>query len=115
MATNLVGERCTACHADAPRVTEAEIAELLPLIPEWTVIEVEGVPRLERTYRLPSFRAALDFAAKVGDLAEAEDHHPTMQISWGRVRVTWWTHAIRWLHRNDFIMAAKTDEAFAAG
>jgi len=115
MATALGGERCTACHKDAPRATAAEIAQLSAFVPAWALKEVEGVPRLERTFRLPSFRAALDFANTVGDLAEAEDHHPTLLIAWGRVRVTWWTHAIGGLHRNDFVMAAKTDELFGAG
>jgi 4a-hydroxytetrahydrobiopterin dehydratase len=50
------------------------------------------------------------FALRVGELAEAEDHHPAILIEWGRVSVTWWTHAIKGLHINDFICAAKTDQ-----
>jgi 4a-hydroxytetrahydrobiopterin dehydratase len=110
MSTNLSGERCTACHKDAPRVTGAEIAELKPLVPEWEIIEVDGVPRLERSYRFSSYPAALAFTQAVGEAAEREDHHPAILTEARRVRVTWWTHAIRNLHRNDFIMAAKTDE-----
>jgi 4a-hydroxytetrahydrobiopterin dehydratase len=110
----LVNERCTACRKDSPRVTETEIAELSPQIPEWTIVEVDGVPRLERTFRFQSYPETLAFVQRCGELAEEEGHHPVMLVEWGKVRVSWWTHAIKWLHRNDFIMAAKTD-ALAAG
>ncbi len=109
MSTRLTGETCTACRKDSPRVTDAEIAELKPFIPEWELNEVDGVPRLERTFRFKTYREALAFTLRVGELADAEDHHPVIVTEAGRVRVTWWTHAIRFLHRNDFIMAAKTD------
>jgi 4a-hydroxytetrahydrobiopterin dehydratase len=105
----LTGERCEACRRDSPRVTEAEIAELKPLIPEWELVEREGIPRLERVFRFPDFPQALAFTQRVGELAEEEGHHPALLTEWGRVTVTWWTHKIRGLHRNDFIMAAKTD------
>lgn len=114
MSTPLTGERCTACRKDSPRVTEAEIAQFKPHIPEWEINEVDGVPRLERTYRFKTYPDALAFAQRVGEAAEDEGHHPVMTVEARRVRVSWWTHAINWLHRNDFIMAAKTDEIFAA-
>ena len=106
---DLVNERCVACRRDAPRVTEAEVSELKPLVPEWEMVEREGIPRLERLFRFPDFAEALAFTRRVGELAEAEGHHPALLTEWGRVTVTWWTHKIRGLHRNDFIMAAKTD------
>jgi 4a-hydroxytetrahydrobiopterin dehydratase len=109
----LVEERCVACRKDAPRVTDAEIAELKPLIPDWSLEERDGIPRLERTFRFPNFVEALAFTQRVGEAAEAEGHHPAILTEWGRVRVTWWTHKIRGLHRNDFIMAAKTDRLAA--
>jgi 4a-hydroxytetrahydrobiopterin dehydratase len=111
--STLQESRCTACRADAPRVTDEEIAELKPQIPEWEVVERDGIPRLECTFRLKNFAQALDFTNKVGALAEAEGHHPAILTEWGRVTVTWWTHKIRGLHRNDFIMAAKTDRLAA--
>jgi len=83
---------------------------LLPLVPGWTLIEREGIPRLERVIRFKKFAQALAFTQRVGELAEAEAHHPTILTEWGRVTVTWWTHKIRGLHRNDVIMAAKTDD-----
>jgi 4a-hydroxytetrahydrobiopterin dehydratase len=100
---------CTACRADAPRVTDEEIAELKPQIPDWQIDERDGIRRLERVFRLKDFAQALEFTNRVGALAEAEGHHPALLTQWGSVTVTWWTHKIRGLHRNDFIMAAKTD------
>jgi 4a-hydroxytetrahydrobiopterin dehydratase len=111
--TSLTQERCVACRKDSPRVTDAEIAELKPQIPEWNIIEREGIPRLERTYRFQNFVEALAFTNKVGALAEEEGHHPAILTEWGRVTVSWWTHKIKGLHRNDFIMAAKTDQLYA--
>jgi 4a-hydroxytetrahydrobiopterin dehydratase len=90
-------------------VTEAEIAELKPTVPEWQIVERDGIPRLERTYQFPDFVQALAFTNRVGEIAEEEGHHPAILTEWGKVTVAWWTHKIRGLHRNDFIMAAKTD------
>lgn len=112
--TSLTQERCVACRRDSPRVTEDEIAELRPQIPEWSMVERDGVPRLERTYRFPDFAAALDFTNRVGAIAEEEGHHPMLVTEYGRVGVAWWTHKIKGLHRNDFIMAAKTDKLYAS-
>ncbi|MBV8900488.1 MAG: 4a-hydroxytetrahydrobiopterin dehydratase [Verrucomicrobia bacterium] len=105
----LTNEKCTACRRDSPRVTEAEIGELKPNIPDWMLVEREGIQRLERVFRFTNFTGALDFTNRVGALAEAEGHHPAILTEWGRVTVTLWTHKIRGLHRNDFIMAAKVD------
>uniref|UniRef100_UPI000476E09F 4a-hydroxytetrahydrobiopterin dehydratase n=1 Tax=Kamptonema formosum TaxID=331992 RepID=UPI000476E09F len=109
MAT-LAQEKCTACHKNAPRATEEEIAQLKPQIPDWKIVERDGVPRLERTYKFSDFKTALAFTNRIGELAEAEGHHPALLTEWGKVTAIWWTHAIRGLHRNDFIMAANTDE-----
>ncbi len=108
--TNLTQERCVACRKDSPRVTDAEITELKPHIPEWNVVERDGVPRLERMYRFKNFIQALEFTSKVGALAEEEGHHPAILTEYGKTTVSWWTHKIKGLHRNDFIMAAKTDQ-----
>ena len=101
--------KCQACRQDSPRVTEQGIKELLPQLPEWALVERSGIQRLERVYGFDDFANALLFTNKVGDAAEQEGHHPALLTEWGRVTVTWWTHVIRGLHRNDFIMAAKTD------
>lgn len=110
--TQLYQEKCVACRRDSPAVTAAEIDELRPTVAAWELQDDAGVPRLDRVFRFPNFQQALDFTNAVGELAEAEGHHPKLVTEWGRVGVTWWTHKIRNLHRNDFIMAAKTDHLF---
>jgi 4a-hydroxytetrahydrobiopterin dehydratase len=107
--TILSSERCVACRCDSPQVTEAEIPELKREIADWHLVERDGIARLERVFDFLSFAQALVFTNRVGALAEDEGHHPALLTEWGRVTVTWWTHKIRGLHRNDFIMAAKTD------
>jgi 4a-hydroxytetrahydrobiopterin dehydratase len=74
--TELAAQHCEACRRGSPTVTEAEIAELTPQIPDWELREVDGVPRLERTFRFPDFASALAFTSRVGAIAEAEGHHP---------------------------------------
>jgi 4a-hydroxytetrahydrobiopterin dehydratase len=111
--STLLESQCTACRADAPQVTDAEITELKPQIPDWQIVERDGIQQLERVFRLKNFAQALDLTNKVGALAESEGHHPALLTQWGSVTVTWWTHKIRGLHRNDLIMAAKTDRLAA--
>ena len=102
-------ERCIACRRDSPRVSDAELVELRPQIPEWKLIEGEGITRLERVFRFRNFADAVAFTNRIAALAEGEGHHPAILTEWGRVTVTLWTHKIRALHRNDFVMAAKID------
>jgi 4a-hydroxytetrahydrobiopterin dehydratase len=109
---DLAEMRCVPCKGDEPTVTDEEMRGYRKEVPEWKVIEREGVKHLERQFKFKDFSEALDFTIEVGDLAEEEDHHPVITTEWGKVKVTWWTHAIGGLHRNDFIMAAKTDELY---
>ena len=103
---------CTACRGDAPRLTEPEIAEMIPQVPDWRIVRRDDIERLERVFRFDDFERALAFTNRVGRLAEAENHHPAILTEWGKVTVTWWTHKIGGLHRNDFIAAAKTDKLY---
>lgn len=103
-------ETCEACRADSPRVTSEERTELEPQIPDWEVLDDGGVEKLRRVFKFPDFARALEFTNRVGEMAERENHHPALLTEWGRVTVTWWTHKIKGLHRNDFRAAAKTDE-----
>jgi 4a-hydroxytetrahydrobiopterin dehydratase len=112
---SLAAEACAACRPGAPAVGDSEAAALLREIPEWRVVERDGVRRLERVFGFPDFVSALAFTNAVGALAEANAHHPALSTEWGRVTVEWWTHTIRGLHRNDFVMAAKTDVAYGRG
>ncbi len=108
----LIQLKCEACRVGAPQVTEAEAAEYQKQVPDWVIVERDGVKRLERAYQFKNFVTALTFTNKVGEIAEQEGHHPAILTEWGKAAVAWWTHKIRGLHRNDFIMAAKTDEVY---
>jgi 4a-hydroxytetrahydrobiopterin dehydratase len=110
----LATQTCVACRGGEPPMTDAEIRRLAPEVPHWQVSDRDGIKRLERVFRFADFRAALAFTTRVGEIAEEQGHHPALLTEWGRVTVTWWTHKIKGLHRNDFIMAAKSDELYAA-
>ena len=108
----LAREKCVACRRDSPRVTDEDIAEMHPAVPDWQLTEVDDIKRLDRTFKVDGFARAMALAAQVGEAAEEEGHHPRLTVEWGRLNVAWWTHKIRGLHRNDFIMAAKTDRLY---
>ena len=111
MNENLLSQqKCQACHAGAPLVSDQELAQLIKQIPEWTAVVNGGVMQLQRVFKFKNFKRAIDFTNRVGDMAEAEEHHPAILTEWGKVTVTWWTHKIKGLHQNDFICAAKTDK-----
>ena len=111
--TALTEMRCVACRSDAPAATPEEIDAWMAEVPEWDLVKVQDIPRLRRAFRFPNFVKALDFTNLVGSLVEEEGHHPRITTEWGKVTVTIWTHAIKNLHRNDFILAAKIDQALA--
>jgi 4a-hydroxytetrahydrobiopterin dehydratase len=102
-------EQCEACRAGAPLVGRDEQLVLLTEIPLWSVQTFDSIERLVREFTFSDFVQAQSFANAVADLAEALNHHPKIVLEWGRVEVSWWTHKIRGLHRNDFVAAAKTD------
>jgi 4a-hydroxytetrahydrobiopterin dehydratase len=109
---NLTAGKCVACRAGEPTLTDAEIEDLLLQVQQWQVKEVDGMKRLEKVFKFKNFSEALEFTNKVGAIAEAENHHPLIMTEWGRVTLQWWTHIIKGLHKNDFIMAAKSDEIY---
>ena len=107
--SELAKGECVPCRGGVPTLTAAEIEALLREVPSWRVAEVEGIKRLSREFKTDDFAAAMDLAVRIGELAEREQHHPDLHVAWGRLRVEVWTHKIRGLHRNDFILAAKVD------
>jgi 4a-hydroxytetrahydrobiopterin dehydratase len=115
MMTELAKDGCEPCRKGAPTVTDEEAEALHREVPAWSILERDGEKRLERVFTFPDFAAALAFTNRIGAIAEAEGHHPALLTEWGRVTVGWWTHKIGGLHRNDFVMAAKTDAEFGAG
>ena len=110
--SELIKGSCAPCRGGVATLTDAEVEALMPQVPLWRVETKDAVKRLSREFAFADFRSAMAFAVKVGELAEQEDHHPELQVSWGRVVVETWTHKIRGLHQNDFILAAKTDRLF---
>ena len=109
----LLEQKCVPCTGSLPPATEEEIDTYKTQIPDWEIITVSGELRLQRVYKFADFKSALAFTNSVGEIAEAEGHHPALLTEWGQVTVTWWTHAINGLHQNDFIMAAKSDRLYA--
>ena len=107
---DLSKQSCEACRADAPKISDEDLKLMMPNIPDWSVIVIDGVMQLSREFDFNDFAQALAFTNRVGEIAEAEDHHPAILTEWGKVTVTWWSHKIRGLHKNDLIMAARTDE-----
>ena len=111
MSSALWEQTCVPCRGTAQPLTEEDLNRCLRELPDWTVVEEEGVRKLTRSYTFPDFRRAMEFANRVGALAEEANHHPRLCTEWGAVTVMWWTHSINDLHRNDCIMAARTDRA----
>lgn len=113
MDQKLAQMKCSACRGDEPPLSDQELEHYLPEVPEWDLVEEDGIKKLRRTFPFSNFVEALDFTNQVGDAAEEEGHHPIITLTWGEATVTWYTHKIKGLHENDFIMAAKTDELYA--
>lgn len=101
--------KCEVCKVGAPLATEAQIGEFKLKIPEWNIIEEKNIKKLVREFRFNNFKETLAFVNEIGKLAEEQGHHPKMLVEYNRLTVWWWTNKIKGLHRNDFIMAAKTD------
>ncbi len=122
MSNSLADMKVEAASSETKPLVEDQLDELRREIVDWSVVSVDGVQRLRRTFEFPDFAQALEFTSAVGALAEREWHHPEIltshveqasEIGWGRVTVTWATMIIEALHRNDFVMAAKTDRLYA--
>jgi len=112
--TDYESRHCEACRADAPLATPEATRAFLGRHPNWALRTMDDIDRICRTYRFRNFADALSFANAIGALAEAEGHHPALLVEWGQVRVEWWSHKIKGLHENDFIMAAKCDQIHMA-
>ena len=107
MSTSLTEKTCTPCRGGVAPLTQAQALHYGAETPDWTL--VDEARRIERTFRVRNFREALSLVQKVGELAEAEGHHPDIRFGWGYATVSLRTKKINGLHENDFIMAAKID------
>lgn len=108
--SDLSKKSCVPCKGGEPPLTAEEIEKKLQEVPDWQLENDNDVPCLRRRFGFKNFADALAFTDAVGELAEEQGHHPRLVTEWGSVTVDWWTHKIKGLHENDFIMAAKTDE-----
>ena len=110
--TDLAAEKCSPCAGGVEPLTNPQITELLQRLDNgWQVIENRY---LEKQYKFKDFAQALQFVNKVGDLAEQQGHHPDIHLAWGKVKLTIWTHKIKGLHQNDFILAAGADKFYTS-
>lgn len=100
---------CEILHAHTSKVTDDELKCLITKILDWNIELRDGIKQLEKVFSFADFHQAILFTNKIGEIADQEDHHPSLLTEWGKVTVTWWSHELKGLHKNDFIMAAKTD------
>jgi 4a-hydroxytetrahydrobiopterin dehydratase len=107
MATTLASKTCVPCRGGVPALKGAELKSLQTQVPDWQVVNEH---HLHRAYTFPDFKTALDFVNRVGALAEEQGHHPDIDLTWGKVEITIWTHKISGLTESDFILAAKVEE-----
>ena len=111
---SLENEKCVPCKGGVPTLSDSEIDKFSRQLQKgWQVAEKDGIKRLEKSFKFNDFAEALAFTNRIGEAAETQGHHPDILTEWGKTTVTWWTHKINGLHKNDFIMAAKTDELYA--
>ncbi len=103
----LAERTCVPCRGGVAPLTEEEGKAYLCQAPGWD-LEDKGT-RIERTFRFRDFAGALAFVNRIGELAEAQGHHPDIRFGWGYCTVSFRTHRIGGLHENDFIMAAKVN------
>lgn len=106
----LAALKCVPCRGGVPPLADSRIKEMLPAVPGWTRIKDEGIGKIQREFKFKDFKASMAFVNQVADIAEEQGHHPNILIDWNKVTLTLWTHAIKGLFDNDFIMAAKIDE-----
>ena len=110
-ASGLAAKHCVPCRGGVPPLAGQELEKLSTQFPDWKVIDGHHITK---SFKFPDFKKALDFVNRVGAVAEEEFHHPDILLAWGRAEVTTYTHKINGLTENDFILAAKIDQAFSA-
>lgn len=106
MSQQLADKHCVPCRGGVPPLKGKDLEKLHESVRQWTVTNEH---HLQREFKFPDFKQALDFVNRVGALAEEQGHHPDISLAWGKVGVTLWTHSIDGLSESDFIMAAKID------
>lgn len=120
MVEELKHEDAVQVNRNDKALTQGEIEELSPHVEDWEIEFVDDEPRLKRVFDFADFDEALLFTNKIAEMAQEQNHHPRLTTEYGKVTVEWWTHIIKGLHRNDFLMAVRVDDlmsrwAFASG
>ncbi len=113
MPIPLEQRRCVRCEPGTPPLSHADVKPLLGQLQGWTLEEADGHLRIAKRFKFKGFMPAVEFVNLIAPIAEAEGHHPDLLVSWGSVTVQLWTHAAGGLTENDFILAAKIDQAYA--
>jgi 4a-hydroxytetrahydrobiopterin dehydratase len=111
MATPLTERRCVRCEPGTPQLEPFALEALKTEVPSWQVTQADGHPVLTRTYKFKGFVPGVDLVNRIAAIAEEEGHHPDLCLGWGYLTVQLWTHAAGGLTENDFILAAKVDQA----
>jgi 4a-hydroxytetrahydrobiopterin dehydratase len=107
--SSLADQRCVPCKGGVPPLAGDALANLAAQLPAWNVVNGH---HLTKTFVFPDFKQALAFVNRVGEVAEAEGHHPDLCLAWGKVEATTYTHKIKGLTESDFVLAAKMDRAY---
>src|SRR5262245_36026099 len=107
--SSLADKTCVPCRGCVPPLQGEELAAIHKQLPEFAHWEVINEHHITRNYKFPDFKSALAFVNRVGELAEEQGHHPDIFLTWGKVGITTWTHAVNGLTESDFILAAKID------
>lgn len=109
--SNLADKKCVPCDdPNIPKLSWQEAQELNNQVSGWNLEEVKEHLQISKEFKFKDFKEALDFVNKVGNLAEEQGHHPNIYIIYNKVKIILYTHIIRGLHENDFIMAAKIEK-----
>lgn len=106
MSEHLADKQCVPCRVGVPPLKGAGLEKLHKSVPAWTIVDEH---HLQREFRFPDFKQALEFVNRVGAIAEEQGHHPDILLGWGKAMITIWTHAVDGLTESDFIIAAKID------
>ena len=106
MTQSLADKQCVPCRGGTPPLKGDALVQIHKSVPLWTVTDEHHI---QREFKFPDFKQALDFVNRVGALAEEQGHHPDILLTWGKAAITLWTHSINGLSESDFIMAAKID------
>lgn len=108
----LADQKCVPCRGDVPRLTGAELREVAARLPGWKIVDEHHI---ERLFQFPDFVSALEFVRRVGAVAEEQGHHPDIHLTWGRVKISIYTHKIDGLTESDFVLGAKIEREFGPG